>query len=126
MPHRRLSVVVPTFDRPAGITSLVGQLAVQTLSPEAYQVIVVDDGSSVDVRTLLSPEDYPFELIIERQPNAGSGAARQRGADRATGELLVFVDDDMTLGSEYLQAHWQAHQGHERLVVLGRRRAGEG
>jgi serine acetyltransferase/GT2 family glycosyltransferase len=125
-PTPAISVVVPTFGRPGDITRLAAQLAAQTLSPDAYQVIVVDDGSRVDVRTLLRPADYRFELLVERQENAGSAAARQRGAERATGDLLVFVDDDMHVGPDYLQAHLQAHQGDDRLVVLGQRRAGEG
>jgi serine acetyltransferase/GT2 family glycosyltransferase len=121
-----ISVVVPTFGRPDQITRLVGQLAAQTLAPDAFQVIVIDDGSAVDVRTLLSPADYRFELVIERQENAGSAAARQCGAERATGDLLVFVDDDMSVGPEFLQAHLESHRDDDRLVVLGRRRAGEG
>lgn len=125
-PTPAISVVVPTFGRPGDITRLAAQLAAQTLSPDAYQVVVVDDGSRVDVRTLLRPADYRFELLVERQENAGSAAARQRGAERATGDLLVFVDDDMHVGPDYLQAHLQAHQGDGPLVVLGQRRAGEG
>jgi serine acetyltransferase/GT2 family glycosyltransferase len=121
-----ISVVVPTFGRPEGITHLVRQLQAQTIPPDAYEVIVVDDGSPTDVRTLLSPDDFRFELVVERQLNAGSAAARQRGADRAAGDLLVFVDDDMSVGPAFLEAHREAHRGADRLVVLGRRRPGKG
>src|ERR1700690_3652767 len=98
-----LSVVIPTFGRPNGVTQLVRQLNEQTLSPDAYEVIVIDDGSPVDVRNLLKSSDYRFSLVVERQPNGGSAAARQRGADRATGTTVLFVDDDVNVGPEFLQ-----------------------
>ncbi len=119
-----LSVVIPSFGRPAGVTQLVRQLNDQTLSPDAYEVIVIDDGSPVDVRNLLQSQDFRFSLTVERQLNAGSAAARQRGADLARGTTLLFLDDDGCVGPEFLQAHVTAHQGQERTVVLGPRRAG--
>jgi GT2 family glycosyltransferase len=123
---RVISVVVPSYGRPEEITRLADQLNAQTISADAYEVIVVDDGSPIDVRTLLKPDAYRFELVIERQANAGSATARQRGAELATGDLLVFVDDDMSVGPGFLAAHQDAHRGDDRLVVLGRRRAGDG
>jgi serine acetyltransferase/GT2 family glycosyltransferase len=123
-PECELSVVVPTYDRPAQIRRLLGQLEAQTLSPSLFEVIVVDDGSPVEVAPTLSRERYRYPLSVERQENAGSAAARQRGAERARGRLLVFVDDDMHVGPGWLQSHLNAHRSEDRLVVLGRRRAG--
>jgi serine acetyltransferase/GT2 family glycosyltransferase len=120
----RVSVVVATYQRPAEIKRLLAQLDAQSLPPSSYEVVVVDDGSSADVPALLQPDVHSYSLTVLRQPNAGSAAARQRGAAAATGDLLLFVDDDMHVGPEFLAAHASAHPGSERLVVLGRRRAG--
>jgi len=123
-PSPRVSVVVATYERPAEIRRLLRQLDTQSLAPSSYEVIVVDDGSTLDVRALLDADVYTFALTVLTQPNAGAAAARQRGATAAGGDVLVFVDDDMHVGPEFLAAHVAAHQGSERLVVLGRRRAG--
>ncbi len=124
-PALQLSVVVPTHGRPAEITRLCRQLADQTLAPSAYEVVIVDDGSPRDVAKLLAGEAHDFDLTIERQERGGSAAARQRGAERARGQVLVFLDDDMSIGPGFLESHLDAHGGgDERLVVLGRRRAG--
>lgn len=122
-PHPRVSVVVATYERPAEIRRLLAQLDAQSLAPSSYEVVVVDDGSTADVPTLLEADVHRFALTVLRQPNAGSAAARQRGAAAASGDLLLFVDDDMHLGPDFLDAHVAAHPGSERLVVLGRRRA---
>ena len=115
----RLSVVVPTFDRPAAITALLGELDRQTLDPGSFEVVVVDDGSATDLGALIDPEEHAYGLHLERQPNAGPAAARQRGAERATGELLVFVDDDLAVPPHFLASHRAHHDGGDRLVVLG-------
>jgi serine acetyltransferase/GT2 family glycosyltransferase len=118
------SVVIPTFGRPDGLALLLSQLNEQSVSPDRYEVIVVDDGSPIDVRTVLPLSDYRFACTVLRQQNAGSAAARQRGTEQATGALLVFLDDDVSIGPGFLEAHLNAHIGRERLVVLGRRCSG--
>jgi serine acetyltransferase/GT2 family glycosyltransferase len=121
----RASVIVPTYNRLRSLRRLLEQLDRQTLGSETYEVIVVDDGSAVDVRTQLSPDDYTFPLRVEPQANAGPAAARQRGADSASGEILVFVDDDMEVPTQFLEAHLACHASDERLVVIGYLRAGD-
>ena len=115
----RASVVVPTHDRLAGLRDLLRCLDAQTVTADRFEVIVVDDGSSSDVREAVRPEDYGFDLRLERQSNQGAAAARQTGANHALGELLVFVDDDMQVPPEFLAAHLARHAQHDRLVVLG-------
>lgn len=81
------SVVIATYDRLGALRRLLEQLDRQTVAAGAYEVIVVDDGSAVDVGTQLSPGDYTFALRVERQANAGPAAARQRGTDSASYRL---------------------------------------
>jgi serine acetyltransferase/GT2 family glycosyltransferase len=120
----RASVVVATYNRLSAVRRLLEQLDRQTLAAGSYEVIVVDDGSAVDVRPHVSPHDYSFPLRVERQANAGPAAARQRGADSASGEILVFVDDDMEVPPQFLEAHLASHASKEKLVVIGCLRAG--
>ena len=121
-PHAtlRASVVVATYDRLFETRRLLEQLDRQTLAPGGYEVIVVDDGSAVDVRAHLFPGDFRFTLRVERQVNAGAAAARQLGADHAAGDVLVFVDDDMQVPPRFLEAHLAYHGSDDRVVVLGR------
>ena len=123
-PRPHVSVVVATYERPVELRRLLRQLDAQSVEPSSYEVVVVDDGSTIDVRRLLEADRYSFALTVLRQANAGAAAARQRGAAAAVGDLLLFVDDDMHVRPEFVAAHVEAHLGGNRLVVLGRRRAG--
>jgi GT2 family glycosyltransferase len=88
----QLSVIVPTRDRPAALSSCLDALSAQTAA-DRLEVIVVDDGS-------LRPQDVA--AVVTRHPEArllqgrgeGPAAARNVGAAAATGAILCFTDDD--------------------------------
>jgi len=104
----KVSVVVPTRNRPKKLEATLASLAEQEeLHPRDYELIVVDDGSIPPVRLAWDP-DAP-SLTLERLEDAGPSVARNRGAARARGELLVFVDDDIQVSRTFLASHWHAH-----------------
>lgn len=113
-----VTVVIATYNRLALLERLLGQLAEQSVAPDRFEVLVVDDGSREPVRGALAPR--PFALRVEAQANSGPAVARDRGARTARGDLLVFVDDDMQVGPGFLAGHLAAHPPGARRVVLGR------
>ena len=115
----RLSVVVATYNRGVLLERLLKQLSVQTLPASMFEVWVVDDGSAPPVRRRLESMRLPYALHLLEQPNAGPAAARHAGVLAACGEVLVFVDDDMQVGADFLERHLSAHEWAERRVVLG-------
>lgn len=100
-----LSIVVCTFDRAhllrACLDSLLPQMDRFTHNTE---VIVVDNNSTDDTPALL--RDYakarPW-MVCERETRQGLSHARNRGAERARGTYLCFLDDDGKAGAEYLE-----------------------
>lgn len=118
----RVSVVLATFNRPASLERLLRQLAVQTLDPREFEVVVVDDGSEPPVDTALGALTLPYGLKVMRQANAGAAAARHQAILAARGEILVITDDDMQVPAEFLAAHLALHPPGSRRVVMGRMR----
>jgi GT2 family glycosyltransferase len=118
MMDREVSVVVATHNRGALLVALLRGLARQTLPADRFEVVVVDDGSRTPVRPLVEQLDLPFPLTLLEQPNQGAAAARHNGIGRAGGEIIVIVDDDMSVGPDFLAQHVEAHaRGHT--LVLG-------
>jgi serine acetyltransferase/GT2 family glycosyltransferase len=115
----RLSVVIPTYERPGRVAALLDLLAAQTLAPSTFEVIVVDDGSREDPRPQIERVERPFHLVAVRQENAGAAAARRRGAQLARGEILLFLDDDMIPAPALLEEHLKVHDTTPRAVVMG-------
>ena len=86
----RVTVIVPTRDRPESLERTLDALGRQTLG-ESIEVLVVQDGG----RDVLGPlvAGTPHARVIRQDP-AGPGAARNRGAQAARAGVLCFTDDD--------------------------------
>jgi glycosyltransferase involved in cell wall biosynthesis len=85
-----ISVVIPTYNR--GWT--LGEAVDSVLSQEypAYELIVVDDGSTDNTPDVL--DTYGDRITVIRQKSRGVSAARNRGVQGAAGSLIAFLDSD--------------------------------
>lgn len=114
-----VSVVIPTFNRVERLHRVLAALAAQE-PPGDLEVIVVSDGSTDGTDEYLRGGDVPLPVVAERQDNQGPAVARNRGIERATGELIVFIDDDVVPAPTLIRAHVEAHARYgDRLVVIG-------
>jgi glycosyltransferase involved in cell wall biosynthesis len=115
----KLSVVIATYNRRDSLLRLLLSLARQSLDPKRFEVIVVNDGSEDGTDQALAALDVSYPLHVIHQANQGQAAARQNGALKATGEILLFVDDDMDPCPKLLSEHLQIHEKDNEKVVLG-------
>lgn len=120
MPEPRASVVVATYNRPQSLALLLEGLAKQTLPRDDFEVVVVDDGSAEDVTPVVSRFEQALSVTLLRQENSGVAVARQRGVERASGRIIVFLDDDMRVREDFVAQHLAQHDGHDDRVILGR------
>lgn len=86
-----------------GVHLLVGALAALQASRQVpFEVIVVDDGTPAEQAGGLEAVVFDGGGRLVRQEQAGPGVARNRGAQEAVGEIVVFVDADVNLHPETL------------------------
>jgi|HubBroStandDraft_1064217.scaffolds.fasta_scaffold25847_2 GT2 family glycosyltransferase len=116
----QVSVVLATYNRLDSLIRLLASLARQTLPPDRFEVIVVDDGSTIPVRGHVNPSRYAFSVRIIEQANGGPSSARHHGVLEARGEILVLVDDDMDLPPGFLETHLGYHASDRSTAVFGR------
>jgi GT2 family glycosyltransferase len=86
------SVVIPTRERPAYLEVALGSIVPQARECEAEVIVVDDAGESPDVRGLTEAAGARYE---PHPRPLGLNAARNTGVERSSGELVVFVDDDI-------------------------------
>jgi GT2 family glycosyltransferase len=89
-----LTIVVPTYERPALLERCLRALTAQDLPLDRFEVVVVDDGSAEPPRQLVQRFAQVLQVRLHEQANAGPAAARNAGAAEARGEYIVFTDDD--------------------------------
>jgi glycosyltransferase involved in cell wall biosynthesis len=88
----RISVIIPVYNEAEHIGQCLASIFAQTYTD--IEVLVVDDGSTD--ATIQEVKKFPRVILIE-QNHEGSGAARNKAAAMATGELLAMIDGDMYL-----------------------------
>lgn len=99
----RASVVVPTYERPEKLDVALESLLDQTA--DDYEVVVVDDGSdSREQQTVLDRFENRERVEILRQANAGPAAARNRGWREASGDVVLFTDDDCIAPDDWVDS----------------------
>ena len=115
-----LSVVIPTYDEPERLEAALKSLAAQDYPTQWAELIVVDDASPrFDPDGLrAAAEGFPLQLI-RHETNRGRARARNRGVEAASGDIIVFLDSDMTVESDFLRAHAAAHRTHPGSVIIG-------
>lgn len=93
MNGKTISVIVPAFNIAPWISRSLDSLLAQT--HRELEIIVVDDGSSDNIREVLGDycEKYPNIKAIHKE-NGGVTSARLRGVDEATGDWIAFMDGD--------------------------------
>lgn len=99
------SVVVPVYNDPEGIRMTLDSLVHQTLPREWYEVIVVDNGSTDETPSVVEEFEVAYANVrLRTEADAqGSYAARNRGIAAARGEVVAFIDADMSVDPDWLQ-----------------------
>jgi GT2 family glycosyltransferase len=100
----RISVVVPTYNRPEQLVGCLRALNAQDVNPADFEVIVVDDGSRFSLEEVVQRERTAAAIRLLRQENSGQATARNLGAREAYGEYLAFTDDDCRPAPNWLSA----------------------
>jgi glycosyltransferase involved in cell wall biosynthesis len=113
-----ISIVIPSHNRSASLKRLLNKLGEQSFPAQSIQVIVVADGCKDDTLSMLKSYQSSFGLEYIELPGEGAAIARNKGAALATGELLLFLDDDIDPSKGLVEAHVKAHQ-NDHTVVIG-------
>ena len=114
----KASVVIPTYNRQTSLQRLLNSLAIQTMDANIFEVIVVDDGSP-EGSVNIDNSSFPFSFKFVRQENQGATAARNNGALRSKGNILVFIDDDIQIERQSLAAITETCISQSQIIALG-------
>jgi len=113
----KISVVIPSYNGALRIPNTLRAIENQTLPPD--EVVVLLDGSSDDSLNVLREWDSRLPLVVERQKNRGRAAARNSGAKCASGDLLIFYDDDTEPEPNSIERHRQLQSSFGACIIGG-------
>jgi len=114
-----LSVIIPTRNRARQLSTALESIVRQTLNPEFFEVIVIDNGSTdgtKDVVQRFVQQIRNLRYFYESLP--GLHVGRNRGLLEANADILVYADDDIEAFPTWLEGITEAFQ-NERIVLVG-------
>jgi glycosyltransferase involved in cell wall biosynthesis len=108
---QRCSIIISTYNRAPLLVHLFDALAAQqpAINAEAgIEIIVIDNNGTDDTASVVAAavRKLPVRCVIESRQ--GLSHARNRGIAEATGDLLVFVDDDVRPDTRWLHGYLRA------------------
>ena len=119
-----ISVVIPTYNRRDTLAQNLARLAAQTLDSDAFEVIIIDDGSDDGTGDMVEAltGTLPFELRYFHHANRGPGYTQNRGIRAAEHSLVLLLADDALATPGLLEEHLRLHQLHPepQVAVAGK------
>ena len=118
----RFSVIFCTYNREKYIYKAMESIALQDYPRDKYEIVLVNNNSTDSTEELckIFREKYPdiaFTYCIEKEQ--GLSYARNRGIRESRGELLVYVDDDATVFTDYLKGYDDFFEKYPAELVAG-------
>jgi GT2 family glycosyltransferase len=116
---RELTVGLCSRNRKETLRLVLESLAEQSIHPDRYEVVVIDDGSTDGTGEMIKSLDVPYRLTYGYQPHSALATARNHGIRLSHGEIMLYIDDDVLADHHLLEEHLRAHEEHQQCVVNG-------
>ena len=91
----KLSILVPVFNEEKTIISVLKRIHETKISDTDYEIIVINDGSTDNTKTLLENNNDLYTSLINNTRNSGKGFSVKQGLKKVSGEYVIFQDADL-------------------------------
>lgn len=118
----KLSVIICTYNRDKYIYNVLRSIAENDFPKNRYEIVLVNNNCTDQTEAECSRFMQDFsdvDLKIFTESNQGLSYARNRGISEAKGDVLVYVDDDAVVNSEYLKTYVEFFETHPKIDAAG-------
>ncbi|MEW5950884.1 MAG: glycosyltransferase [Elusimicrobiota bacterium] len=111
MEYKKISVIIPTCDRPLELRECLYSLSKQRYPKDKAEIIVVDDGIK-KISSICLDEYKELRINYLSQSHKGPAAARNLGIRKSSGDIILFIGDDILAHEDLLKSHNEFHCLH--------------
>ncbi len=116
---RELTVGLCSRNRKETLKVVLESLADQSIHPDRYEVVLIDDGSTDGTREMVNSLEMPYRLTYGYQEHSALATARNHGIRLSRGEVMLYIDDDVLADHHLLEEHLRSHERFQNCVVNG-------
>lgn len=117
----RATIQLCTYNRAHLLGRVLDACFEQTCAPADYEVVLVNDGSTDATAAVIEAARAraTCAFTVIEQANAGLARGRNAGIARASGERIIFIDDDVLPTPPFVAEHLRSHAAHPQAIVRG-------
>jgi glycosyltransferase involved in cell wall biosynthesis len=102
------------------LSRVIDRIQEQTVSRDNYDVIVIDNNSTDHTQTVLNQKSKTYSnLRTFKQLKPGAAPTRNIGIREASGDFILFIDDDILADPGLIESHLKYHQVHSNASIVG-------
>lgn len=119
MSNLKITVAIPTYNRAEYLVNTIHHVLAQGRKPD--EILIIDQTAKHPPEThrQLARWDADGAIRWLRQPVPKLSAARNRALVEATSDLVIFLDDDVILSQDFIQAHEEMYEDSQAKIVAG-------
>jgi glycosyltransferase involved in cell wall biosynthesis len=117
----KISVLIPAFNEEATIIELLEKVRAQEIEEVAFEIVVVDDGSTDRTAELVQSRPDLYDHFVKLSKNLGKGGAVKSGLAAVTGDYVLFQDADLEYDPNEYAALFKPVLRFHADIVLGSR-----
>lgn len=122
--YSKISLAICTYNRSSLLTSMLESIANQTLEPNKFEVLIINNNSSDNTNEAIesfaqSHQDLQIRNIFE--PKQGLSHARNTAYRLAQGDYIIYIDDDEIACPNFLESYYNSFHTNPEYTVLGGR-----
>jgi len=119
----KISFLIATDDHPPDLDCFFGALVAQTLSPDEYEVVIIDSSRTHDLgpayEKCMTLKDARLRLVYEAIDKGGRAKAYNRGLPLCRAPIVLFFGDDFLAAPQTAEIHLKYHQENQALNLVG-------
>ena len=121
MKENKISVVIPTYNRELLLKETLRSLSNQTIPKDAYEVIVVDDGSTDNTKSIVLGFKKEINISYIYQEDCGFrvSMARNKGIMKASNEIILLLDSGIIAPRNLLEKHLLKYRNNDCDSLIG-------
>ena len=114
-----VSVVIATRNRKNILKKCLRALNKQNYDHNKFEVIIIDDGSTVNNKSMINKLNLDYSLTYKYQKQTGPAGARNKGIRLAKSDYIIFIDDDIIVNKDFIKSHMNKHSKYNNIIVHG-------
>lgn len=115
-----ISIIMPTYNKCKYLELTLTGFLKQTY--KNFEIIIIDDGSTDKTKVIVNTFIKKFKIIYFYQHNQGRAIARNKALELATGDYLIFCDDDRIPHEKFIEEHLKILEKEEKVVTVGNKK----